>query len=467
MFDLTDDTIVAVSSASGRAPRGIVRVSGPAAVRLGSALFKPDYSDKLDVLPGFTRTAGRVALEPGVTAPAECYLFRAPHSQTRQDCCEIHTVSAPPLLAMITERFIALGARPAEPGEFTARAFCAGAIDLVEVEAVAATIRARSDAQLRAAREMSSGHLAAMIRDTTDGLSELTSLVEADIDFAEEPIDFVSPAVLRRQLTGLLGRLEQLLNQAASTERLEVLPTILLAGVPNVGKSSLLNALTGMNRAICSAVAGTTRDVLSAPLSLRHGEAILLDTAGHQTERDMMSALTRQATASATAAADLVCLVVDASRSSEHDTRDISHLSRQPNLIAVNKVDLVARDAALHCRDYWSEQTGRPVVLVSATTGAGLERLKEGLEACLNDDRLTGGDGIIALTARQKDCLQRCRLALERAFKLADRATDTLDIADVLALDLREALNALGTLTGNITTEDLLERVFARFCIGK
>ena len=468
MFDLTEDTIVAVSSAPGWSARGILRLSGPDALAIAGRIFAADAGGELSSHPGFTRLFGSVRLDERRCAPAECYLFRAPASYTRQDCVELHTAGSPPLLAMLTDLALAGGARPAEPGEFTARAFLAGAMDLTQVEAVAATIQARSDAQLRAARALRRGELSSRIAEVAEALTTLASLVEADIDFAEEPIDFITPDQLARRLTGLHRKLRRLIDRADSTERLAAIPTVLLVGAPNAGKSSLMNALSGMDRSICSALAGTTRDVLSAPIDLARGEAILLDAAGQNAQGDPLTAATQAAVESAAAQADLICLVVDLARDLDQQSRaPVPSAGGVPAVVVANKVDLL--DSATTARRMARLQQARigPVCPVSATAGTGLALLRRVIERQLCDRPESGPGSAIALNARQRHKLDACCAALERALALVGETAQTIDSAELVALEFREALDALAAVTGAVTTDDLLGRVFASFCIGK
>jgi tRNA modification GTPase len=468
MLYTIDDTIVAVSSPPGWAARGIVRLSGPESRRIASAVFVAEGDDSPSSVAGFTRLGGRVCLDERRSVPAECYVFRAPHSYTRQDCVELHTVGSPPLLAMLTELAVAAGARLAQPGEFTARAFLAGAMDMTQAEAVAALIAARSDAELRAAQRLKQGALSQATADLADRLADLTALVEADIDFATEPIEFIGPAELGQRLDELMSQLRHLLETAESTERLACLPTVMLLGLPNVGKSSLMNALTGMDRAICSAVAGTTRDVLSAPLALGRGEVVLLDAAGHADDTEGIAGLARQRARAAASTADLICLVVDCSREPSAEVWEpLAGLERPCVVVGANKIDLVDR-VTLERRVAELARAGVGAVCpVSATEGTGLAALGQQLERSLAGARAGGHDPVIALTARQRDSLETCGRALRRAAELARDAVETIDCADLLALELREALDALGEVTGAVTTDDLLGRVFASFCIGK
>ena len=213
MLDRLDDTIVAISSPPGSGPLGIVRLSGPEALPITDRMARTVTGKLLANRPGSTRIPGDVLPGDDVSLPAEFYVFRAPRSYTRQDLIEIHTVGSPAALELVRRRALELGALAAEPGEFTARAFLSGAMDLAKAEAVAGVIRAQSDTQLRAARRMMDGALSRRTVETRNELAELVALVEADIDFAEEPIDFITPTAVRDRLETIRDRLDALLDE--------------------------------------------------------------------------------------------------------------------------------------------------------------------------------------------------------------------------------------------------------------
>lgn len=471
MYETLEDTIVAISSAAGHAPRGIVRLSGPDALAIASRLFHSTAGPPLHEQVGFRRIIGTVHAGQTAPVPGEVYLFRAPHSYTRQDCAEIHTIGSPPLLAMVVNAAIDAGARPAQPGEFTARAFLAGAMDLSRAQAVAATINARTDAQLRAARKLQDGHLSRQVADWQRQLAELTALVEADIDFAEEPIEFIAPDALRTRVQALMDDIKNLCAAATGIERFDVSPTILLLGPPNAGKSSLLNALSGLDRAICSAIAGTTRDILTAPIRVGNAEALLLDAAGVHDDGDT---LLREAQTKALRTAqrvDLLCLVVDLTATPSPALFDaLPAAPTTPYILVANKADRVDAghaDATLQSLESLAPVRPAAAFAVSAVRGDGLDRLRAALADQLSTRDDLAEDTDVVLSARQRAALDTAAAALDRAMHEADGIGATVDRAEILAFELRVALDALKPLVGEVTTEDLLTSIFASFCIGK
>jgi tRNA modification GTPase len=345
MFD-TDDTIVAISSAAGCGLRGIVRVSGPAAVALCAPLLQLTDGRTLADLAGFEVADGRIDCGRGPRIPARAILFRAPRSYTRQDVVELHVPAAPPLLRRVIERLAAAGARPAEPGEFTARAFLLGRIDLAQAEAVAAVIAANADSSLRAAQHMLAGELSGELGAVHDALAELAALVELGIDFSDQDIELIRPAELRERLAGLRSRIESLLAGSGRFEDLDRLPRVAVAGRPNVGKSSLANALLGRRRSIVAETPGTTRDVVAEPLTIRRdGAAVTLlleDRAGLGASADPLAAEADAAARRELAEADAVLFVFDAADGwTDADAALLSALPPAPTVVVGNKIDLL------------------------------------------------------------------------------------------------------------------------------
>jgi len=475
MFERLDDTIVAISSAVGTGPRGIVRLSGPGAHALAGKIFQADDGPDLVEAGGHRRLTGRVWITPDAAVVAEAYSFRAPASYTRQDLVEIHTVGSPPVLAMLLDRLTSLGARPAEPGEFTARAFFSGAMDLTRVEGVAAMIAAQNDAQLRASEALLHGRLGRQAAVLRQQLADLLALVEADIDFAEEPIEFFSRADAAVTLNTVAASLSRLVHEAPSVERLEVLPTVLLTGPPNAGKSTLFNRLTGMDRVIQSAVAGTTRDIISTPLTLEGGDVLLQDSPGLDASAevadmippDAPDSLARRRARQRLQTADVLVVVADIHAPPTVALDPIRDtISDRRWCLVANKIDLAgtAQTSAwiAHARRF-----AGTVLPVSARTGEGVDRLKAYLNNLLFASGRYVPKDLLALSSRQRTALQEALQAVERARAWCDDTEASGEGPELLALHLREAIHAFSLLEGRITTEDLLDRIFSRFCIGK
>ena len=469
MFDRLDDTIVAISSPAGVSPRGVVRLSGPDAFAFASHVFVGEAGTSVNPMAGYHRRSGRVRFADGASVPAELYAFRAPASYTRQDVVELHLVGSPPILAMLLEALTDQGARQAEPGEFTARAFFAGALDLTRAEGVVAVIHARSDAQLRASEALLHGELSKRTVALRDELAELLALLEAEIDFVEEPIEFISREQLIRRVGAVSEEIAVLLLDSPSVERLDVCPQVMLIGPPNAGKSTLFNALTGMDRAIASATAGTTRDVLSAPVELPGGEVMLLDSAGlmtGETDPDAVAMRAEAATQRAMTSADLLLIVVDINDGPAQVLEELQkQVAGRPTLIVANKIDLVDAEQRAERVGRW--RTEADVLPVSAVHGEGLAALRDSMGKRLLADVESHGSELLALSNRQRAALDEAADALKRVRDVCDDGTATCEHTELVALELREAVNALSLLVGEVTTEDLLSKVFANFCIGK
>lgn len=467
-----EDTIVAVSSPPGAAVRGIVRLSGPSAIEIAQSMFTAADGTPLSEASRNSRFEGRVRLEDHLLPACAC-VFRSPHSYTRQHLVELHLLGSPIVLSMVVETSLAGGARRAEPGEFTARAYLCGAMDLSQVHGIAGMIAAKSDLQLRAAARLLHGHLAETAGRARGELADLLSLVEGALDFADEPIEFIRPDELRDRLLTVRNELENTAAAGLRAERWNELPRVLLTGRPNTGKSSLFNRLTGMDRAICTPIAGTTRDVLSAPLALGDLECLLVDTAGLDAPTDELDAAAQAAARREMEAADLILHVVDpmtvrpAGPTADLKSSAGQSGSRCDVLRVINKCDLLseADREDLHRRCIRGDESA--ACFVSASTGEGCEALTAAIRAVLGDRHIDHRDDTIALLTEHRDALDESIEAIERAIRISDRQADSLADAELVATELHTAAAALGKLIGQEDTEALLGRIFARFCVGK
>lgn len=451
---LTTDTIAAISSPPGTALRGIIRLSGPNSWELALSILAPVQN------PIARRWMDSTLRNPQVCAGV--IFFRAPASFTGQDVVELHLPGAVPLLRRVLAQLISVGARSAGPGEFSARAYLNGKCDLTEAEGIAAAIAATNDRQLRAAQGLRCGLLHEWTRRQTDLLADLLAMVEAGIDFSDEPgVSFISGPNLQAGITGLETNITNLLTHSAQWETQETLPTVFLIGPANVGKSSLMNRLSGRNRAIVSSQAGTTRDSISATVPTPFGPVRLVDTPGLENSGHELYPQMDESRHKAMMRADLLLLIL----APEHHGTSVEQMLRQirapagvPWLLVQNKADLLRMNAAPELDQHIS-------LRVSALSGEGTAELLKLVGQHCHQQVPIAAESIL-LNQRHRNALIQTLEHLRRAANLALRDQWETD-ADLTAGDLRAALNELGKISGTISSDDILGRIFGQFCIGK
>ncbi|MBI3865154.1 MAG: 50S ribosome-binding GTPase [Planctomycetia bacterium] len=440
-----DETIAARASAAGPAARGIVRISGLGSQRAVESLFSPKPLAK----SAPQRYGGALEIA-GLGRPlaADLYLWPNSRSFTGQPLAELHTVGSQPVLDAVLSALFAHGVRPAAPGEFTLRAFLAGRIDLTQAEAVLGIIDARGERELQTALDQMAGGLSSQILRLRGDLIDLLADLEAGLDFADEAIEFVSHASLVGRLGLALDRVVDLLLRAETRMRPPSRPRVVLAGPPNTGKSTLFNALAGMHRALVSADAGTTRDYLATEIAVGGVTVELFDTAGRAPAVDGIECQAQQLGQEQIEQAALVVWC----RAADHET-DVRPNSVKPECVLpiVTKGDLAAR-----------ESLGDDLV-VSAQTGAGLSDLAAAIASRLSHDAASDSPLLDMTAARSLDSLNRARDALNRAVAIAREEVDQ----ELLAIEVRETLDELGKIAGAVYTDDILDRIFSKFCIGK
>jgi tRNA modification GTPase len=449
-----DDTIVAIASAPGGAWRGIVRVSGPDTVPCVARCFRSRSGDDLFAVRRASLIEGRLELiAPLGEVPCDLYLWPGPRSYTRQPVAEFHTIGSSPVLEGAVRALEAAGARLAEPGEFTLRAFLAGRLDLTQAEAVLGMIDARNRKEFDTAIAQLAGGLARPFHQLREQLLALLAHVEAGLDFVDEDIEFISPHQLQdrlRQAGALAARIaDQMASRSESTHEFRVV----LMGWPNVGKSSLMNALVGQQAALVSDVAGTTRDYLTQLADIHGLTCQLIDTAGREEDRregiaGMAQRLSNQQ--SQRAHVELLCL--DATRRINAWERRILQTAQPENrLLVVTKIDGV-RSTDLHLE----------AIETSSRTGAGLADLKRAIFNCITEG-LESGSFVTVTSVRCRQSLRAAGEALRRARHAAVEHRGE----EIVAAEIRAALDEVGKVVGAVYTDDILAHIFSRFCLGK
>jgi len=448
---LQTDTIAAIATAPGRGGIGIVRISGRDCRRIAEGLLGRVPAPRTAELHRFVDAAGE-PIDEGIAL-----YFPGPASFTGEDVLELQGHGGPVVLDLLLRRALELGARAAQPGEFTQRAFLNDKLDLAQAEAVADLIDSGSAQAARAALRSLAGEFSSQVHDLAESVLELRMWVEAAIDFPEEEVDFLGDRALATRLDFIRQRFAELAETARQGALLRDGITVVIAGRPNAGKSSLLNRLAGYDAAIVTSVPGTTRDVLRERIEIDGLPLHVLDTAGLRESPDEIEAEGIRRAHREIARADRVLFVVDAS-----DTVAVAGIEADlaalptdaPRTVVYNKVDRTGAAAGF--------EAGHPVLVhLSATTGAGLELLRQHLKDCVGFH--PAGTGVLSARARHLEALRRARAHVEEAHRLLVER----HAGELVAQELTDAQRQLGEITGQVTSDDLLGRIFGSFCIGK
>jgi len=461
----TSDTIVAIATPPGRGGLGVVRLSGADAPRIAGELLSrtrpliPRHAT-LAVIRSTREASASVDGASGVRANAidqvVATFFPAPNSYTGDDVVELSAHGSPVVLSTIVGMAVASGARLAEPGEFTLRAFLNGRIDLPQAEAVADLIDAVTPLQARAAFDQLNGTLTKIIGDIDSALFDLVARLEASVDFPDEGYHFIDPGALAAAIAAVRTRTEKLLADSSRGRLVREGMQVVIAGKPNVGKSSVFNALAGAARAIVTEIPGTTRDLVTEVVDIDGLGVTLVDTAGLRPTTDPIEAEGVARSQQAFAVADLTLVVVDRSRPlDEHDRDVVSQTTENNRLIVINKIDIPAA---------WSERELEPAVAVSAITGAGFDELRQRIAAAVDAEAVPDRPAITNL--RHIALVERAHEGLGRALAALTDAGGALPEEFVLA-DLQDARAALEEISGRRSSDDLLAHIFSRFCVGK
>ena len=442
------DVIAAIATAHGRAAIGVVRVSGPNLQALAQSLLGKVPASRHAALCDFL-DENRETIDHGIAL-----YFPAPHSYTGEDVLELHGHGGPAVLQLLLRRCLALGARLAEPGEFTKRAFLNDKLDLAQAESVADLIDASTGEAAKSALRSLQGAFSTEVNTLTKTLIELRMLVEATLDFPEEDVEFLEQANAVGKLRTIQAQLEKVLHAARQGSILREGITVVLAGRPNVGKSSLLNRLAREDVAIVTSVPGTTRDAIRQAIEIEGVPLHVIDTAGLRETKDEVEKIGIARTWAAIEKADAVLLIIDSSQSESGEDRKILERlpSRLPRICVYNKIDLLPAEPKTQAVD------GEIRVHLSAKTGAGVDLLSAQLLLIVGWQPT--GEGVFM--ARERHLR-----ALHEASQHLSGALENRTQIEFFAEELKLAQNALSRITGEFTTDDLLGEIFSRFCIGK
>ena len=472
-----DDTICAIATPMGEGGIGIVRISGLHAAHVAGKVVRLRSDQSLHT--GSSHMLHVVDIfGPHCTAsPSDepfdnshlideglAVYMKGPRSFTGEDVVEIHCHGSGIALKRVCEACVVAGARLAQPGEFTKRAFLNGRLDLSQAEAVLDTIKAKSDLGLKMAQRQLRGALGQQVTGLRNSLMAVLAHVEAGIDFSEEDISFVGREELIASLQDTRVQIQRMLSTAETGRVLREGGRVAIVGKPNVGKSSLLNALLQENRAIVTNIPGTTRDLIEESVEWQGLRLTFVDTAGLRDTSDLVEREGIRRSRVAQEESDLVLHVVDAAELAK--TGDVELVSpglARHDLTVVNKIDLIDSSAVARFCESLSQPVIRRVVPISARTGEGLGELKRMIETLFLGPSLEASDGLIITNLRH-------RLALERAMSGLDQALASVGDGaqpEFVAVDLRGASDALGEIVGDITSDDILNRIFSEFCIGK
>lgn len=459
----TDDTIIAISSPSHE-QRVIIRITGPAAFEISRRFFRshagrPDFGARQQVI------TGSIDIDPEIEVEASLYAFPSPNSYTGDDVTEFHLYTNASVTQALLANLLEHGARMAEPGEFTARAFLNGKMDLSQAEAVNEIIVSSNKFQLDAAEKLLSGQLSMTTAKIRSQILECLSLIEAGLDFSGEDIEFITPEETIEKLAGIKNQLGNLLSGSLRNESVIDLPAVGIAGAPNAGKSTLVNKLLGSERSIVSHRHKTTRDVLTGPLELENCNCILFDCAGLLVNpEDILDELAQQAATEAIRNSAVVVFCIDISKSNWLEDLSIRKLIEPKILIpAATKCDMLSAKVLPERLAELNELFGLDFLAISAKSGEGLVQLRQIIDSHLVRHQ-TYAESPLAITARHKQAVNAAIAALDDTAGELSAGND-----EITAMMLRSAYKSVSEIEQHdpAMDEQILEQIFSRFCIGK
>jgi tRNA modification GTPase len=456
------ETIAAIATPVGSAGIGVIRISGPEAMAVAARVFDAD----IRAFPSHTAHYGTL-VHPESRSEIDrvvLTLFRAPHSYTGEDTAEISCHGGQAVLRAALGAVMSAGARLAEPGEFTKRAFLNGRLDLAQAEAVNDLIRAHADASRRVALRQLEGSLSKQVRTARERVTGVLAAIEAAVDFPDD-VDEPDPRWIEHELLAASETVNQLLSTYHSGRIVRDGLRVVIAGRVNVGKSSILNALLREARAIVTPIPGTTRDIIEESLQIEGIPIVAVDTAGLRATDDPVELIGIDLAEESIARADVVVMVFDISEGPKHtDGEILSKLSGKQAIVVLNKIDLLPEEARDLATEEFQRKLGRSFRFVQtcASSGQGIDQLEKAIAEIAAFDGI-GTEGAVVTNARHQELLRDAAVAFEQALETVCRG----EPIDLLSVDLITAHNALGRITGDTADDQLLDRIFSEFCIGK
>ncbi|HOA79490.1 MAG TPA: tRNA uridine-5-carboxymethylaminomethyl(34) synthesis GTPase MnmE [Defluviitaleaceae bacterium] len=458
---MIDDTIAAISTPLGIGGIGIIRISGKDAFSIANSIFKSKKVKDLSLLKSHTIHYGNIVDGDKIIDEVLVTLMKAPNTYTKEDVVEINCHGGIVSVKKVLEQVIKSGARLAEPGEFTKRAFLNGRIDLSQAEAVIDIINSKTDNSLKVAVNQLEGRLSNEIKSIMDKLIEMMAHIETSIDYPEYDLEEISYDNLKNSINEIRRKIKYLLDTADSGKILREGVKTVIVGKPNVGKSSLLNALVREQRAIVTSIPGTTRDVLEEYVNISGIPFKIIDTAGIRETEDLVEKIGVDRSKELLELADLIIFIIDLSVPlTEEDLYIMDLIKDRKTLIILNKTD---KETVINKEEIFNKFSNNKVVEMSTKNPKDIERLEEVLKAMFDEGHINLDDSAVVSNMRHKNALIKANNSLEDALKSIDADMPV----DFLSIDLSNAYNYLGEITGETIEEDLINKIFSEFCLGK
>lgn len=456
-----DDTIAAIATAPGEGGIGIIRISGEKSLQVAQSIFKSKSGKMIKDYNARTLIYGKIVDGEKVIDEVLVAYMKGPNSYTAEDVIEINCHGGFISVKKILELILSKGVRLADAGEFTKRAFLNGRIDLSQAEAIIDVIKSKTDMAHEVAQNQLEGSLAKKIKDLRMNVTEVLAHLEVSIDFAEEDVEEITYQTLEEKALELRNEIKKLYDTAESGKILRDGLKTVIVGKPNVGKSSLLNSILGENRAIVTDIAGTTRDVIEEFVNIKGIPLKIVDTAGIRETEDIVEKIGVEKSKESFSTADLVIMVLDASRElSEEDMEILESLKNKKTIVLLNKMDLEPKIELEKVKEFVNSED---IIEISALKHQGIEQLQDKIESMVYQGSVKNSSNLMITNSRHKDALFKAYESINDAISAIDQRMPY----DFIEVDFKNIWDYLGYINGDTVREDLLDTIFANFCIGK